>query len=163
MKQTRCGKRIHQRADLSCCLLSWQRAADVNTNCWPELTESKRCSAPSDWASSLKYQLIISDGEEEGLCVTGPFWPRSACLLNGCWGQSGRSITEVLWDEIHGCWRRSSALVSFGILRQSGDQTENTAVYSRQRSTSATPSGGENLWASAGWSQPAAAPPANHL
>lgn len=82
----------------------------------------------------LKYRLIISDRQGSGVCVcvchafvSGPFWPRSACLLNGCWGQSGRSGNEALWDELSGGRRRSSA--SSEILRQSGGQSDNTTVH----------------------------------
>ncbi|KAK2848744.1 hypothetical protein Q5P01_008578 [Channa striata] len=53
---------------------------------------------------SGKHQLIISVRREfVSVCpvqVSGPSRPCSACLLSGCWGQSGRSSNEALWDEM---------------------------------------------------------------
>ncbi|KAK2904540.1 hypothetical protein Q8A73_011197 [Channa argus] len=51
----------------------------------------------------------------------------SACPLNGCWGQSGCSSNEALWDEIGGGGggrRRSSFLDPSGISQETKPKTQ---------------------------------------
>lgn len=121
------------RTPLSCCLLSRCRVAAVKTNCWAKLTETKCHSVPLP-EPPAQTRLVISGWLARCCCimgVSGPFWPPSVCPLNGCQGQSGRSSNEALQDEISRGCGKSSPPVSSGFLRQSGGQSENTAVYSQ--------------------------------